>query len=80
MLYMAVVYILVHSPGGHEIGINAKKIIAMRSGHGEDGDGKNSHLVNKHVHCVIHTEDGKFFGVIETCENVRHAVEQLGLQ
>ena len=50
-------------PGGQAIDINPRKIISLR-------DPRPQGHVAKDVRCLISTEDGKFIGVIETCDVV----------
>lgn len=59
-------YILGHTPGGFEVDINTKKIISM---HRSQTDGKNKNVTDA-VRCVIHTDDGRFTSVIESCADI----------
>lgn len=70
MLSIAVVILILHTPGGHEVGISAEKIVSMR-----DGEGRGEYVTKK-VGCVINTNDGKFIGVIESCAEVRRMIEE----
>lgn len=62
--FVAVVIIILHTPGGYEVGINPDKIVSMREDEGRAN-------ISGHVQCLINTNDGKFIGVIESCEEVR---------
>jgi hypothetical protein len=63
-LLAAVAIIILHTPGGHEVGINPDKIVSMR-----EDEGKAN--ISGYVKCLINTNDGKFISVIESCEEVR---------
>jgi hypothetical protein len=59
--------LLLHSPDGREIYIRADSVTTMRAA---APDHKNK-LVTETARCVLHTEDGKFNSVRETCQTVR---------
>jgi hypothetical protein len=69
--FVAVVIIVLHTPGGYEVGVNVDKIVSMR----EDED--KGHI-SGHVRCLINTNDGKFVSVIESCEEVRSLMTGVG--
>ena len=56
-------FVLLTGPGGQVIAVNPTEIVSLREPRGDNFD--------KDVHCLIHTADGKFIAVIETCEVVR---------
>lgn len=56
-------------PDGQEILINPKQIVSLRPPRGPDHVGPN-------IHCIVHTTDGKFIGVVESCETFIHVVPQ----
>jgi hypothetical protein len=63
---LAVAYILGHTPGGFEVDINTAKIISM---HRARADAKNKNVTDT-VRCVIHTDDGRFTSVTESCVDI----------
>jgi hypothetical protein len=65
MLEITVLVLILHTPGNHEVSIVADKIVSLR-----EGEGHNKHVTGA-VNCVINTDDGKFIGVIESCEEIR---------
>ena len=69
MFIAAVVILILHSPSGAEISVNADKIVSMR-----DGERKGEHVANT-LGCVINTNDGKFISVTETCAEVRGRIK-----
>lgn len=73
MLAAAMLWALLHAPGGHEVSVNVKRITAMRQGEGGD---KNT-LLTGEVRCVISMDDGKLVNVVETCEEVRQQIVEL---
>ena len=69
-------WLVLHAPGGHEVSVNTRRINSMREGEGGD---KNK-LLTGEVRCVISMDNGKLVNVIETCTEVRHAIEKLEKQ
>lgn len=69
-------WLVLHAPGGHEVSVNAKSINSMRAGEGGD----ENKLLTGAVRCVISLDNGKLVNVIETCTEVRRAIEQLEKQ
>ena len=61
---VVVAIIILHTPGDHQVGINPDKIVSMREDEGRAN-------ISGHVKCLINTNDGKFIGVVESCEEVR---------
>jgi uncharacterized protein YlzI (FlbEa/FlbD family) len=57
--------IVLTGPDGQALKINPKAIVSLRAPRGTD------HL-NKDVHCLVFTSDGKYVGVQETCEQVNN--------
>lgn len=66
-------WLILHAPGGHEISVNVKSINIMREGEGGD----ENKLLTGEVRCVISMDNGKLVNVIETCTEVRRAIEEL---
>lgn len=69
-------WLILHAPGGHEVSVNIKSINSMRAGEG----GEENKLLTGEVRCVVSLSNGKLVNVIETCEQVRRAIEQLEKQ
>lgn len=69
-------WLVLHAPGGHEISVNSRRINSMRAGEGGD---KNK-LLTGEVRCVISMDNGKSVNVVETCIQVRRAIEELEKQ
>lgn len=61
--------VLLHSPSGREVRINPQAVVTM---HAAIPGVENQHITSK-AKCAIHTSDGKFTAVIETCEMVCEA-------
>jgi hypothetical protein len=57
--------LLLHTPDGREIYIRADSVTTMRAAVHENK------LVTDSARCVLHTTDGKFNSVRETCQMVR---------
>jgi hypothetical protein len=49
------------APDGQIVDINPSKIVSLREQQGNHHDD---------VHCIISTSDGKYIGVVETCQTV----------
>lgn len=62
------VLVTLTGPGGQTIDVNPAEIVSLREPRGD------SHF-DKDVHCLIHTADGKFISVIESCAAVRDKIE-----
>ena len=56
-------------PEGQEVELNADQIVSLREPRGE------THFP-KDVRCLIHTSDGKFIGVIESCKIVHELLAE----
>jgi hypothetical protein len=59
--------LLLHSPDGREIYIRPDSVTTMRAA----VSGHKNKLVTDTARCVLHTTDGKFSSVRETCQMVR---------
>jgi hypothetical protein len=55
-------------PGGQVIEVNPNEIVSVREPRGADHFGKD-------VHCLVFTSDGKYIGVVQTCEQVKAIVD-----
>lgn len=69
-------WLVLHAPGGHEVSVNVKRINSMHAGEG----GNENKLFTREVRCVISMDNGKLVNTIETCEQVRRAIEELEKQ
>lgn len=69
-------WLILHAPGGQEIGINPVHINSMRAGEGGD---KNV-LLTGAVHCVIAMTDGKLVNVTESCVEVRRLIREIEMK
>ena len=56
---------------GNEVDVNSASIITLRDLHADQDSFHDA------VHCVIRTEDGTFFGVRETCTEIRAKIRYL---
>jgi hypothetical protein len=56
-------------PDHQAIYVNPVEVVSVRAPRGTE------HL-SKHVHCLIHTSDGKFIAVVEDCRSVKQRLEQ----
>jgi hypothetical protein len=56
---------------GNEVDVNPAGIITLRDLHADQDSFHDA------VHCVIRTEDGTFFGVRETCTEIRDKIRYL---
>jgi hypothetical protein len=61
-------FIILHIPGGGVVDLDPHKIITMRE------PAIEGHISNA-IHCIINTDDGKFIGVTETCDDVINKLE-----
>jgi hypothetical protein len=66
-----VVWIAVTGPGGQRIEINAAQIVTTRTPRDADA----AHF-GPGVRCLIHTTDGKFVAVLETCDAVQTLLQE----
>ena len=64
-------FISLHGPGHQHISVNPEVVISLRTPHGG--------YFHKEVKCVIHTSDGKFISVTETCHLVERKLEAEGV-
>jgi hypothetical protein len=69
----ALVLMLIQLTGadGNEVDVNPAGIITLRDLHADQDSFHDA------VHCVIRTEDGTFFGVRETCTEIRDKIRYL---
>lgn len=64
-ILFALTFVEFTGPDKQKIEINPAEVVAIR-----EPRGQNETHFHKEVHCLIFTSDGKFVGVIETCEEV----------
>ena len=64
-------FLSVHGPDGQPIDIAVDQIVSLRTRRAEE-----EHL-HPEVKCQIHTTDGKFIGVAETCTEVERLLSEL---
>lgn len=67
MILAQIVVVLLHTPDGHEVMLNPRQITTMHAAI----PGKPNEVMTEEARCRIGTTDGKFLGVIETCDTVR---------
>jgi hypothetical protein len=67
MKALALALVALTGPGGQVIEINPAEIVSLREPRGDHFD--------KDVHCLIHTSDGKFIAVLETCQAVGRKID-----
>lgn len=63
ILILALHFIHVTGPDGQAIDVAVDQVVSLRSRH-------ESTPVHEEVNCLIHTADGKFIAVRETCAQV----------
>ena len=61
------------SPSGEIIDVNPEQVVSVRREPVE----RQGHL-SKNAHCLLHTSDGKFVAVQETCDVVEQRLQQNG--
>jgi len=66
MIRLAIALVLLTGLDGQEIAVNPDKVVSLRTPRGG---------VHRDVHCILHTLDGKFISVTETCKT---AARKLG--
>ena len=64
-------FLSVHGPNGQAIDIAVEQIVSLRARREDE-----EHL-HHDVHCMVHTTDGKFIGVTETCKEVEELLNEL---
>jgi hypothetical protein len=69
MVLLALTLVIVTGPDGQKISINPDEIVSLREPRGEGHFDKN-------VHCLIHTGDGRFVAVTETCAEVSRLIQE----
>jgi len=75
MLLAAVQLILLTGPDNQRIELNPQQVVTLRE---PRTPGDQEHFP-KAVRCLIHTTDGKFVTVTETCDQVRQLLQQNGI-
>lgn len=70
----AVAFIVLHNVDGRELLINAEQVVALSPTNEGKRDGSNSLIAPGHG-CVVALTNGKFVGVIESCDEVAKAME-----
>lgn len=65
-MLVAVVLVMLTGVGGQRIEVNPAEVVSIRPQRGNLAGG---------VQCLIHTTDGKYISVVETCEIVRGKLE-----
>lgn len=65
--------IVFHSPDGHEVHINPAEVTSLR---GKHDAAESNKLFTDNVSCMISLSDGKYVTVVETCPQVRGAIEE----
>lgn len=55
------------APDGKFLAVAPANVVALRG----RAPGVHDGLIHHGVHCVVHTCDGKFISVVETCRDVR---------
>jgi hypothetical protein len=68
-MMLALLFVALTGPSNQMIYVSADEVISIRAPRSSD------HL-SKHVHCLIHTSDGKFIAVVEDCKTVKQRLEQ----
>ena len=72
VIIAAVIFLILHTPGNHEVFVSVDDIVSMREGEGGD---KNKAFTGE-ARCMLNTNDGKFISVMETCQTVRDMIKQ----
>jgi hypothetical protein len=55
-----VILIRLHGPEGQDIYVNPQAVVSVRAPRRTD-------TVGPQLHCLLHTTDGKYIAVVETC-------------
>lgn len=63
--------LLLHGPTGREIRVNPRNIASLHA----PLPGQRNTAITDGAKCLIFTNDGKFVGVVETCEAVSRMIE-----
>jgi hypothetical protein len=71
ILFALIILIQVTGPDTQVIDINPSQVVTVRPPRVSDHFGPG-------VHCLINTTDGKFVGVVQTCETVQKLLQQNG--
>jgi len=67
MLAFVLAFVALTGPGGQPVFVNPSEVISVREPLGGHYDPA--------VRCVLHTSDGKYIAVTETCVEVRRKLE-----
>lgn len=68
-LLVTATLIILHTPPAERIDVNKDEIVMIR----EPRD--NDSLLSDNVNCIVLTTDGKFIGVVESCDEVREKIK-----
>lgn len=74
-IWVAVVWIVLHTVDGQEIYVNPDEVAVMRPT-SEAAKGTPNQIMVTGVHCVVGLTNGKYFSVIETCPAVQEIIEK----
>lgn len=72
MILAQIVLVLLHGAGGHEVLVNPQQVTSLHASIPH----KPSEYFTDGVRCMIRLTDGKFVTVIESCEAVKHQLEE----
>jgi uncharacterized protein YlzI (FlbEa/FlbD family) len=72
MILATLVLILLHGPNGHEILINPHHVTSLAA----KISGEPSQRFADGVNCMVNLADGKYHGVVESCEEISRAISQ----
>lgn len=64
--------IVLHSPDGREIDVSVDEITSLQC----RLSGVKNSLMAEGVNAIINMTDGKFISVRETCEQIKHQIEE----
>lgn len=71
---MIELFVMLTAPDGKFLAVSPANVVALR------GRAPGDHgLMHNGVHCVVHTCDGKFISVVETCRDVRAKFQIAGV-
>lgn len=63
--------LLLHGPTGREIRVNPRHVASLHA----PLPGQSNKVLADRIGCLINTTDGKFVGVVETCDAVSRMIE-----
>jgi hypothetical protein len=72
LTFAALVLVVFTGPDGQKIEVNPEQVVSIRN---RRPDSIKAGYVQGDLRCSLHTTDGKIVNVIETCEEVRRALE-----